>query len=77
MKWHRPQDGDERTLRRFALLPVWDDDDIYWLEWVTIYQSYDNLFHKPGKWVTHQVIGDSDNGSEDNTRNDREGSEVG
>lgn len=61
MKWHRPQDNDERTLRRFALLPIWDDDDVYWLEWVDIFQQY---FIKTGShpagWFTISVIGDSD-----------------
>ena len=58
MKWHRPQDGDERFFRKFAFLPIWDDEDIYWLEWVEISQEYIGLEYSGGHsyWKTIQKL---------------------
>ena len=40
MKFHKPMTGDEREIRKFAWYPIYVNGIFYWLEWITIHQSY-------------------------------------
>jgi len=40
MVFKYPWTGDQRTVRRFLLFPTKINGFIYWLQWVTIHQSY-------------------------------------
>lgn len=53
MKLRLPITGSGRTVRKFALLPIKIDNEIYWLEWVTFHQSYNTK--KPG-WNNDWVV---------------------
>ena len=53
MKIYRHFTGYTREIRRFAWYPMKIDGCIYWLEWITIHQSY-NTAH-PG-WNTDWVV---------------------
>lgn len=53
MKWSRPYIGDTRIIRRFALFPIKTNDEIYWLTWVTICQSWNYV---KGKWENDYAI---------------------
>jgi len=43
MRKHRPQHFEFRTVRRFALFPIFTDKEWRWLEWVTIIQQYNSI----------------------------------
>jgi hypothetical protein len=40
MKFHKHMTGDEREIRKFAWYPIYVNGIFYWLEWITIHQSY-------------------------------------
>lgn len=40
MRWDRPITGETRVRRWFALFPVKAGDEVRWLEFVTVHQSY-------------------------------------
>lgn len=40
MRFYRPFTGEQREVRKFAWYPIKIDSTIYWLEWITIRQSY-------------------------------------
>ena len=40
MRFYAPVTGDKRVIRKFALFPIKINGVIYWLEWVSIHQSY-------------------------------------
>lgn len=40
MRWIKPKDGDVKIKRKFAILPISTNDEIRWLEWVTIKYVY-------------------------------------
>ena len=44
MKFYRPRAGDQREIRKFAWHPMKIDNCIYWLEWITIHQSYNTKY---------------------------------
>ena len=44
-----PNDGDERIIRRFAMLPVTIGKEIRWFEFVYIKQHYSDFY---GKWIS-------------------------
>lgn len=48
-----PFTGEEREVRMFAIVPIIIDREIYWLEWVTIHQTYNT--RKPG-WNNDWVV---------------------
>ena len=60
MKFHIPQDGEQRTIRRFAFLPISDGEDTYWLEWVDITQVYDGAEGEVSRWINTFALGDTD-----------------
>ena len=41
MRWQTPLLFEHRTIRRFAILPVKIENEVRWLEWVTILQIYE------------------------------------
>jgi len=45
----RPYAGEERVIRKFAFLPVVAGNEIRWLCFVDIHQSYDTKRHH--KWT--------------------------
>lgn len=45
MKFYKPTTGDEREIRKFAWYPICVNEIVYWLEWITIHQSY-NTRHR-------------------------------
>lgn len=45
MRWIKPNDGDIKVKRKFAILPICLNKEVRWLEWVTIecvYNEWDN-----------------------------------
>lgn len=40
MKFHKPITGDQREIKRFTWYPMKINDCVYWLERITIHQSY-------------------------------------
>lgn len=40
MMWHKPYYREERTIKRFAFLPIEAGREVRWLEFVTIRQEY-------------------------------------
>ena len=40
MKLYKPMTGDTREVKRFAWYPIRVNGVVYWLEWITIHQSY-------------------------------------
>jgi hypothetical protein len=40
MKFHKPITGDTRNILKFAWYPIRIGNVVYWLEWITIHQSY-------------------------------------
>ena len=44
MKFYRPRAGDQREIRKFAWHPMKIDNCIYWLECITIHQSYNTKY---------------------------------
>ena len=40
IKKPKPQTGDKRTIKKFALLPIIINEEVRWLEFVTIYQEF-------------------------------------
>ena len=40
MRFYKPIRGAERTIKKFAWYPIVVDSTVYWLEWITIHQSY-------------------------------------
>lgn len=56
MKWRYPQNGERRTRRRFAWLPVCASDGyVYWLEWV-IREEYYRDWGFEACWRTLRVL---------------------
>jgi hypothetical protein len=53
MRFDIPYTGDEREVRKFAWYPMFIDGCWYWLEWVTVHQSYNTKY--PG-WNTDWVV---------------------
>lgn len=48
-----PNDGDERVVRRFAILPIKIEKEIRWFEFVYIRQYYSDFY---GKWISTRFI---------------------
>lgn len=42
MKWRVPNKGDERTVRRFAWLPMQIGKECRWLEWAFVLETWDD-----------------------------------
>lgn len=40
MRWIKTRYGDEKIKRKFAILPIKVDDEVRWLEWVTVKYTY-------------------------------------
>jgi hypothetical protein len=40
MQIYTPYTGEQRKVKRFAWYPMKINGTIYWLEWITIHQSY-------------------------------------
>lgn len=40
MRWRKPNDGDTKIKRKFALFPICLNREVRWLEWVTIEYVY-------------------------------------
>jgi hypothetical protein len=40
--------GDYRTIRRFALLPIFTQSEMCWLEWCVIEQQYSSNYADDG-----------------------------
>ncbi len=57
MWWRIPKDGDKRDIKRFALLPIKGDGKMYWLEWVYMWQYYDEESHS---WITTWLVGEDE-----------------
>ena len=54
MRWSRKKNGDTRTIKVFALMPITIGDETRWLEWCTIKQTYitDVAYERTiGDWV--------------------------
>lgn len=54
-KKHRPTIGDERVKIKFAWFPIKIDDEIRWLEYVTIRQRYVGIWGG-SIWVNLEYI---------------------
>jgi len=48
MKWKHPKDGDYRTFRRFAFVPVRVSGYRVWMEWYWVTQMY---YQRIDSWV--------------------------
>lgn len=52
MRFNRPFTGDERVIRKFIWFPTKINRTVYWLETVTIHQSYNtSTFGWCNDWV--------------------------
>ena len=54
MRFYTHRTGDTREVTRFAWLPIKVQNTIYWLEKVTIHQSFNTK--NPGKWYNEFTI---------------------
>ena len=54
MRFYTHRTGDTREVTRFAWLPIKVQNTIYWLEKVTIHQSFNTKNH--GKWYNEYII---------------------
>jgi hypothetical protein len=56
MKWTKIKIGDQKIKRKFAILPIKVNDEVRWLEWVTVkYTYYDNKDCVIGWWATEFI----------------------
>jgi hypothetical protein len=59
MKYHvffeNPQDGEIRTIRRFALFPICTLSEMRWMEWVTLQQKYSRNYADDG-WHNERFL---------------------
>ena len=55
MRWKKPNVGDIKTKRKFALLPICINRETRWLEWVTIEYVYGTDWHEEGWFITRFV----------------------
>lgn len=66
MRWNKPEDGEVKIKRKFAMLPIRIDDEIRWLEWVTVKYVYyngtlcrdytTNQFYRVYGWVEKEFV---------------------
>ena len=56
MKIHKPITGEEREITKFAWRPMKINGHVYWLEWITVHQSY-NTEHSGwnNDWVSKKT----------------------
>ena len=48
MRWTKPKNGDTKIKKKFAILPIKINDEIRWLEWVTVKYQYYTC-----KWISN------------------------
>lgn len=53
MRVYLPTTGETRTVRKFAWYPMKINGAVYWLEWITVHQSYNTEY--PG-WNNDYVV---------------------
>lgn len=53
MKWYKPTHGSTKTRSRFALFPIRIENEVRWLEKVTVKYSYDGIV---GKWRPYEFV---------------------
>ena len=53
MKWYKPTHGSTKICSRFALFPIRIDDEVRWLEKVTVKYSYDGI---ADKWRPYEFV---------------------
>lgn len=56
MRWQEPKDGDEKIVKKFALLPITLGRETRWLEFVTIKYIYAGYHHIRGCWYPDSFI---------------------
>ena len=54
MRFYKPMTGDTREVRKFAWYPIRVNGTVYWLEWITIHQSYNT---KHSGWNNEWRVG--------------------
>ena len=54
MRFYTKGTGDTREVTKFALFPIKVDGVIYWLEKITIHQSFNTS--KYGKWSNDYIV---------------------
>jgi len=52
MRWYKPVNGDTIIKKKFAILPIEINNEVRWLEWVTVkYEFINNQVIKyKGEW---------------------------
>lgn len=55
MRWKKPNVGDIKTKRKFALLPICINRETRWLEWVNIEYVYGTDWYEEGWFITRFV----------------------
>ena len=56
MRWTKTQYGDVKIKKKFAILPISINNEVRWLEWVTVkYEYYSDMNHLLGWWKTEFI----------------------
>lgn len=56
MKFRQRRIGDERTRRKFCVLPFRTGSEVYWLQWITIRERYSWEEAYGGQWDAIEVL---------------------
>lgn len=57
MRWNKVKYGDTKVKRKFAILPITINDEVRWLEWVTIKYTYTVSKDCIAGWYATEFIG--------------------
>lgn len=56
MKWQRVKTGDKRIVKRFALFPIYINNDVRLLEWCLIKQQAYDVSYYINPWFNISLI---------------------
>ena len=52
MRWYKPEMGEVRIIKKFAILPITINGETRWLEWVKIRQKFAITI-----WINDEFVG--------------------